>query len=1082
MISRILAISVHQRWLVLLLSLLAAGFGGYAVTRLPIDAVPDITNNQVQINTTAPSLSPVDVEKQVTYPVETALAGIKGLEYTRSLSRNGFSQVTAVFAEKLDIYFARQQVAERLAQVRADLPPGAEPRMGPISTGLGEIYMWSIHYAQPAERKVSVSGKPGWQPDGSYLTPEGQALRTELEQVAYLRTVQDWIIRPLIKTVPGVAGVDGIGGFEKQYHVQPDPTKLAARDLSFSDVARALETNNANQGARYLEDNGEGYVVRAAGRLENMDEIADVVVATRGGVPVRIKDVADVRIGRDLRTGSGSEDGQEVVVGTALMLIGENSRTVAAAVDAKMGQIRKSLPPGVEVQTVLNRTVLVEATVRTVVKNLSEGAALVILVLFLLLGNIRAAVITALVIPVAMLMTMTGMVEAKISANLMSLGALDFGLIVDGAVIITENALRHLAERQHGLGRALDTEERLETVRASAEEMIKPSLYGQAIIILVYVPLLTFTGVEGKMFEPMALTVIIALVAAFVLSLTFVPALIAIVITGRVTETDNLIIRALKALYRPVLGAAVRAPFLFVGGALLLFVGAGVLFTRLGTEFIPQLDEKSIALNATRIPSTSLTQSQTMQLNVERAVSKFPQVAYVFSKTGTAEVASDPMPPNSSDTFVILKAQEEWPDPSLSKAELQEQIEKAVGALAGNVYEFSQPIQLRFNELLAGTRGDLAVKVFGDEFEPMLKAANQVAALLRGIDGAEDVKVEQAAGLPFLEIKINKAEAARYGLSTGAIQEVIGAAIGGREAGVVFEGDRRFPIVVRLTDKVREDREALENIPVPLPPGPNGRATSVLLKQVASFSVSEGPNQISRENGKRRVVVTANVRGRDIGSLVAEAQAKVGSQVQLPPGYYATWGGQFENLASAKRRLTVVVPVCFFLIFLLLYSALGSPRDALLVFSAVPLALTGGIFALWLRGMPVSVPAAVGFIALSSVAVLNGLVMLTFIKQLVAEGRSKREAILEGAMTRLRPVAMTALVASLGFVPMAIATETGAEIQRPLATVVIGGLISATLLTLIVLPALYARFGKAAMPKAAKRPTEAVSRHLKAAE
>ncbi len=865
-------------------------------------------------------------------------------------------------------------------------------------------------------------------------------------------------------------------------HVQPDPTRLASLDLSFSDVARALEANNANQGARYLEDNGEGYVVRAAGRLESMDEIGDVVVATRGGVPVRIKDIAEVRIGRDLRTGSGSEDGQEVVVGTALMLIGENSRTVAAAVDARMEQIRKSLPPGVEVQTVLDRTRLVEATVKTVVKNLSEGAALVIVILFLLLGNIRAAIITALVIPVAMLMTMTGMVEAKISANLMSLGALDFGLIVDGAVIITENALRHLAEKQQELGRGLDTEERLQTVRASAEEMIKPSLYGQAIIILVYVPLLTFTGVEGKMFEPMALTVIIALVAAFVLSLTFVPALIAIVITGKVTEKDNLIIRALKAAYRPVLGAAVRAPFVFVGAALLLLVGAGILFTRLGTEFIPQLDEKSIALNATRIPSTSLTQSQAMQLKVEKVVSKFPQVAYVFSKTGTAEVASDPMPPNSSDTFVILKPQEEWPEPSLSKAELQEQIEKAVGALAGNVYEFSQPIQLRFNELLAGTRGDLAVKVFGDEFEPMLKAANQVAAVLKGIDGAEDVKVEQTAGLPFLEIKINKAEAARYGLSTGAIQEVIGAAIGGRDAGVVFEGDRRFPIVVRLTDKVREDREALENIPVPLPAGPNGRASSVLLKQVASFSVTEGPNQISRENGKRRVVVTANVRGRDIGSLVAEAQAKVGSQVQLPPGSYLTWGGQFENLASAKRRLMVVVPVCFFLIFLLLYSALGSPRDALLVFSAVPLALTGGIFALWLRGMPVSVPAAVGFIALSGVAVLNGLVMLTFIKQLVAEGRPKREAILEGAMTRLRPVAMTALVASLGFVPMAIATETGAEIQRPLATVVIGGLISATLLTLIVLPALYARFGKVVVPKVAERPREPGPRHLKAAE
>jgi cobalt-zinc-cadmium resistance protein CzcA len=660
-----------------------------------------------------------------------------------------------------------------------------------------------------------------------------------------------------------------------------------------------------------------------------------------------------------------------------------------------------------------------------------------------------------------MLMTVTGMVEGKISANLMSLGALDFGLILDGAVIITENALRHLAERQHALGRALDLEERLETVRASAEEMIKPSLYGQAIIILVYVPLLTFTGVEGKMFQPMALTVILALASAFVLSLTFVPALIAIMITGRVTEKDNLIIRALKAAYRPVLAVAVRAPFAFIGAALLLLAGAGLLAARLGTEFIPTLDEKSIAMNALRIPSTSLSQSQAMQIRIEQAVSKFPQVAYVFSKTGTAEVATDPMPQNSSDTFVMLKPQAEWPDPELLKSELQEQIEKAVGELAGNTYEFSQPIQLRFNELLAGTRGDLAVKVFGDEFGAMKQAANRIAEILRGTRGAEDVKVEQTAGLPILEIKIDKAEAARLGLSTGAIQEVIGAAIGGKDAGVVFEGDRRFPIVVRLTDKVREDREALENIPVPLPPGPNGRAASVLLKQVASFTVTEGPNQVSRENGRRRVVVTANVRGRDIGSLVAEAQARVASQVQLPPGYYLTWGGQFENLASARQRLTVVVPVCFFLIFLLLYSALGSARDALLVFSAVPLALTGGIAALWLRGMPLSVPAAVGFIALSGVAVLNGLVMLTFIKQLVAQGRPLRAAILEGALTRLRPVAMTALVASLGFVPMALATGTGAEVQRPLATVVIGGLISATLLTLVVLPALYARFGRA---------------------
>jgi len=1067
MISKILDFSVHQRWLVVLLSLLAAGFGVFSLTKLPIDAVPDITNNQVQINTTAPSLSPVDIEKQVTYPVETALAGINGLEYTRSLSRNGFSQVTAVFSEKLDIYFARQQVAERIGEAKSTLPPGAEPHMGPISTGLGEIYMWSIHYAQPKDRKVSPDGKAGWQGDGSYLTPEGQRLATELERTAYLRTVQDWIIRPQVKTVPGVAGVDSIGGFDKQYHVQPDPMKLTALDLSFADIGRALEANNANQGARYLEDNGEGYVVRAAGRLETMEDIGSVVVTTRGGVPVRISDIAEVRIGRDLRTGSGSEDGREVVIGTALMLIGENSRTVAAAVDARMAEIRRTLPPGVEVQTVLNRTLLVEATIRTVAKNLAEGAALVIVILFLLLGNIRAAIVTALVIPVAMLMTMTGMVQGRISANLMSLGALDFGLIVDGAVIITENALRHLAERQGELGRKLDLEERLVTVRASAEEMIKPSLYGQAIIILVYVPLLTFTGVEGKMFEPMALTVIIALVSAFVLSLTFVPAMIAIVITGKVTEKDNVIIRGIKAAYRPVLGAALRVPMTFVAVALVLLVGAGFLFTKLGQEFIPQLDEKSIALNAQRIPSTSLTQSQAMQLKVEQAISRFPQVAYVFSKTGTAEVASDPMPPSSSDTFVILKPQEEWPEPDLSKADLQERIEKTLGGLAGNVYEFSQPIQLRFNELLAGTRGDLAVKVFGEEFEPMLKAANQVAAILRGTEGADDVKVEQTAGLPFLEIKINKTEAARLGLSTSSIQDVIGAAIGGREAGMVFEGDRRFPIVVRLNDKVREDREALENIPVPLPAGLNGRAASVLLKQVASFSVTEGPNQISRENGRRRVVVTANVRGRDIGSLVSEAQAKVASGVQLPAGYYVTWGGQFENLASARQRLMVVVPVCFFLIFLLLFSALNSARDALLVFSAVPLALTGGIAALWLRGMPFSVPAAVGFIALSGVAVLNGLVMLTYIKQLIAEGRPRREAILEGAMTRLRPVAMTALVASLGFVPMALATETGAEIQRPLATVVIGGLISATLLTLVVLPALYARFAGAVAPRKA---------------
>jgi cobalt-zinc-cadmium resistance protein CzcA len=1063
-IARILAFSVRQRWLVLLLTAAAAAFGGWSMTKLPIDAVPDITNNQVQINTIAPALAPNDIEKQVTYPLETALAGIPGLEYTRSFSRNGFSQITAVFNDKLDIYFARQQIIERLSEAKTALPPGVEPHMGPISTGLGEIYMWTVHYRPPAEGASIENGKPGWQSDGDYLTPEGKRLTTDLERSAYLRTVQDWIIRPQLKMVPGVAGVDSIGGFQKQYHVQPDPAKLIGLDLSFADLAAAIEGNNMNRGAGYVEDNGEAYFVRSVGRLGNMEDIGDVVVATRGGVPVRVKDVAKVKIGRELRTGSASVNGKEAVIGTALMLIGGNSRAVSAMVDAKIKEIRLSLPPDVEITTVLNRTILVDATVKTVSKNLAEGALLVIFVLFLLLGNIRAAFITALVIPIAMLLTMAGMVQGKISANLMSLGALDFGLIVDGAVIIAENSLRHLAERQRALGRQLLQAERLDTVIASAEEMIKPSVYGQAIIILVYLPLLTFTGVEGKMFEPMALTVIIALAAAFVLSLTFVPAMISIVIVGRIREKENLFVRGLKAVYEPALDQAIRRPRLVIGCAAALLVAAGLLATRLGQEFIPTLDEKNIGMNALRIPSTSLTQSQSMQLMIEKIISKFPQVAFVFSKTGTAEVATDPMPPNTSDTFIMLKPNDEWPDPALTKEELQRQIEEAVKGLAGNAFEFSQPIQWRFNELIGGVRGDIAVKVFGEEFEPMLKLANQIAAILRDTKGAADVKVEQATGLPSLEIKIDKAEIARLGLSISAVQDVIGAAIGGREAGVVFEGDRRFPIIVRLNDEARENLEALKNLPVPLPPSAHpGRSPAILLKQVAQFEFSEGPNQISRDNGKRRVVVTANVRDRDIASLVAEVQEKVAREVKPPAGYWITWSGQFENLAAARQRLTLVVPGCFFLIFLLLYSALDSPRDALLVFSAIPLALTGGVAALALRGMPFSVSAAVGFIALSGVAVLNGLVMLTFIKQLIDEGTPFLSAIRRGAVTRLRPVAMTALVASLGFVPMALSTGTGAEVQRPIATVVIGGLISATLLTLLVLPALYARF-------AARRP------------
>jgi heavy metal efflux system protein len=1059
MIEAIIDFAIRRRWVVVTLGAITAVIGTWALTKLPIDAVPDITNKQVQINTIAPALSPTEIEKQITFPIETALAGAPGLESTRSLSRNGFSQVTAIFSEHTDIYFARQQIGERLNEIRARLPQGIEPRIGPISTGLGEIYMWTVHFAgTPVERE----GMPGVQSDGRFLTPEGQLLESEVEKTAYLRTVQDWIVKPQIKLVAGVAGVDAIGGFLKQYQVNPDAAKLIALGLTFADVAKAIEANNVSRGARYIERNGEGIVVRSGGRLENIEELGSVVVTTRGGVPVRVRDLATVSIGGETRTGSGSENGREVVVGTALMLIGANSRTVSSAVDAELRTIAPNLPPGVEIATMLDRTQLVDATIGTVATNLTEGALLVIAVLFLMLGNFRAALITAVVIPLAMLMTAIGMWQGRISANLMSLGALDFGLIVDGAVIITENSLRHLAEKQREIGRVLTREERLATVRVAAIEMVKPSLYGQAIILLVYVPLLSFTGVEGKMFEPMALTVILALGAAFVLSLTLVPALIAISLSGRVDESENRFVAALKRAYRPLLRYAMASPFPVIAAAVVLFAIALIGFVRLGQEFIPSLDEKNIAMHAIRIPSTSLSQSQALQLTVEKTVSRFPQVTLVFSKTGTADLAADPMPPNASDTFIILKPREAWPDSSMTKEALIEEISKTVNLLPGNAYEFTQPIQMRFNELLAGVRGDIAVKIFGDEFEPMLRVANDVAANLRSVRGSVDVKVEQAGGLPVLEIKVDKAAIARRGLSVSAVQDVIGAAVGGQEAGVIFEGDRSFEIIVRLPESVRADLEALSNLPVALPKAtPNSPVQSLPLNRVAKFFFAEGPNQISRDNGKRRVVVTANVRGRDLGSVVEEAQQRVARNVRLPSGYWIAWGGQSENLAAARQRLAIVVPACFAMIFLLLLSAMGSARDALLVFSAVPLALTGGVFALWLRGMPFSISSAVGFIALSGVAVLNGLVMLSFIRQLHDSGIPLAKAIEKGALTRFRPVIMTALVASLGFLPMAFATGTGAEVQKPLATVVIGGLISATVLTLAVLPALYARYGKA---------------------
>jgi len=1112
MLDRIIGFSITNRWLVLLLTFMVCAIGVFSISRLPIDAVPDITNNQVQINTEFPALSPFEIEKQVTYPVETALAGIRGLEYTRSLSRNGFSQVTAVFEDNVDIYFARQQVSERLSTARENLPAGAEPRMGAISTGLGEVFMYTVEYQHPHGRGATAAdGKPGWQSDGAYLTPESEFLRTDVELASYLRTVQDWIISPQLKGVKDVAGVDSIGGYVKQYHVHPDPMKLMSYGLTFSEVIEALERNNVSTGAGYVEHKGEAYTVRAAGRIENVEQIESIVLRTRNGTPMYIRDVATVGIGRELRTGSASTNGDEVVVGTTLMLIGANSRTVAAEVASKINVIGNSLPQGVIIRPVLNRTRLVDATIRTVSRNLAEGAIFVVIVLFLLLGNVRAALICALAIPVSMLMTTTAMVQGRISANLMSLGAIDFGIIVDGAVIIVENCLRVLAMKQHQLGRLLTLGERLIAVREAARQVRKATAFGEAIIIIVFLPILFLTGTEGKMFHPMAMVFIIALVSAFILSLTLVPAMVALLMRGKITEKENAIVRAIKRIYRPALDWSVRGRWVVVPLAVILFAASLWLFSRLGSEFVPTLDEKDIAMHAMRIASTSLTQSQAMQSQVERTVSEIPEVAFVFSKTGTAEMAADPMPPNVSDTFIILKPVDQWrseaeletavqeledhgelSDPHAGHAEadehghgdahghgqanitthkgkLQKLIEMTLAGVPGNNYEFTQPIQMRFNELISGVRSDFAVKVYGENFEDMLPTANAIAEILRATSGSADVKVEQTEGLPVLNINVNRAAIARYGLSMADVQDVIAIGIGGRPAGQVFQGDRRFDLMVRLPEEIRGDIHGLEALAIPLPEAESSDVSMtakagggkyfgngfVPLGAIAEIDVAEGPSQISRENGKRRVVVQANVRGRDIGTFVAEAQKSIHEKIQLPPGNWLEWGGQFENLVAARERLNIVVPVCFFLIFLLLFSSFGSVKYALMVFSGVPLALSGGIVALWLRDMPFSITAAIGFIALSGVAVLNGLVMVSFINELREQGMNLTDAIREGSLTRLRPVMMTALVAALGFLPMAIATGTGAEVQRPLATVVIGGIISSTFLTLVVLPALY---------------------------
>ncbi len=1054
MIANLMALSVRARWAVIFIIAIISAFGVWQLAKLPIDAVPDITNKQVQINTVDPGLSPTEIEKRVTFPVETAMAGIPGLESTRSVSRNGFSQVTVVFKENVDLYFARQQVSERISQARDSLPDGIQPQIGPVTTGLGEVFMYTVDYANPGGKGAKVSnGQPGWQSDGSFLTPEGERLSDEVARAAYLRTVQDWIISPQLRTVQGVAGVDSIGGFEKQYLVEPDPVKLSAYGVSFSELAKALEAANLSVGANFLERAGEAYLVRADARIRSVNEIADAVIATRGGVPVRVRDVAAVRLGGELRTGGASMNGHEVVVGTTLMLIGENSRTVAKAVGEKLETIEKSLPVGVKVTPTLDRSKLVNATIATVQRNLFEGAVLVAIALFFLLGNVRAALIAVLIIPISFLMTAIGMNTLGVSGNLMSLGALDFGLIVDGAVIIIENCLRRLAERQHHEGRLLSLRERLEETMLASQEMIKPTVYGQGIIFLVFAPLLTFTGVEGKTFSPMAITLMLALAAAFILSLTFVPAMVALLIRGKVAEKEVWAIAKIKSRYEPVLRQAVAKPWPFIGAAVAVFALCGVVFTFLGQEFIPQLDEKNLALASSRIPSTSLEQSVRMQRQVEAAVSSLPEVDYMFSKTGTAEVATDPMPPNISDGFVILKPQKEWPKDVKTKEDIIARVEAKANSLIGQGYELSQPIELRFNELIGGVRGDVAVKIYGDDLDQMAATGARIAAALQSTPGSADVKVEQVSGAPTLDVRFDRAAIGRFGLTVEEVADTVAAAMAGREAGLLFEGDRRFEVVVRVPQSSRNDLDALGALPVMLPEEGGHPRGSVPLSQLAQFRYTDGLNQVSRENGKRRVVVQSNVRGRDVGSFVTEAMPKVDA-VGLPPGVFIEWGGQFQNLQAASQRLAIVVPICFLAIFAMLYLALGGFAPATAVFLAVPLGLAGGVFALALTGINFSVSAAVGFIVLAGVAVLNGLVVMSSIRQRLEGGMALTQAIIEGAMEKVRPVVMTGLVPAIGFIPMALAHGTGAEVQKPLAMVVIGGLITSTALTLLVLPAI----------------------------
>ncbi|WP_286716647.1 efflux RND transporter permease subunit [Thalassolituus sp. UBA2009] len=1023
MLDLLIKLAIARRNLVMVVVAIVAVLGLWNFNRLPIDAVPDITNVQVMINTEAAGFTPLEVEQRITYPLETALAGLPGLEYTRSVSRYGLSQVIAIFSDDTDIYFARQLVGERMASASGRLPYGLQPEMGPIATGLGEIFMFTVD-AEPGAVNA----------DGSAITPMD------------LRSVHDWIIRPQLMQVPGVVEVNPIGGYEREVVVQMQPQRMLAAGISSADIVAAIRANNENRGAGFVERNGAQWLMRIPGQAMQADDIAAISITSENGKTVHISDVAEVTIGHGLRTGAATQNGREVVMSTVFMLVGENSRTVASNVGKKLAEINASLPEGIVATAAYDRTGLVEKTLSTVTTNLVEGALLVIVILFLMLGNIRAAILTALVIPLAMLMTFTGMVQTRVSANLMSLGALDFGLLVDGAIIIVENCLRRLSQQTGPLA----LKERLQLVFEATREVIRPALFGVFIITAVYAPIFALEGVEGKMFHPMAITVVIALLSAILLSVTFVPAAVALMFKGPVTEKHNPLVSALTHMYQPLLALALQARAPIIGLAAVLVLLSIWQATRLGSEFAPNLDEGDIAMHALRIPGTSLSQAIALQETLEERIKALPEVERVFAKIGTADVATDAVPPSVADNFIILKPRDQWPDPDKPKQQVVAELEALVSEIPGNRYEFLQPIQMRFNELLAGVRAEVAIKIFGDDLDVLTGLGASLEKIVAGVDGAVDIQTEQVTGLPLLEFIPDADALRRHGISRQQLQDQLATALGGEVAGTLFDGDRRADITVRLPETVRADIDGLSYLPVTVAHG-----QVVPLQELVTLSENIGVNQVNRENGKRRLVVTANVRGRDLGSFVETVRNAVGDELDIPAGYWVEYGGTYQKLQSASQRLMIVVPVTLLLIVGLLILALHSVRDALVIFTGVPLALTGGVLALTLRDIPFSISAAVGFIALSGIAILNALVMVSFIRELQRSGQSLEQAIVEGALTRLRPVITTALVASLGFVPMALNTGIGSEVQRPLATVVIGGVISSTILTLFVIPALY---------------------------